>query len=296
LKKALVVIAIVLSSSPAFGEHPLVLQSDFGEKDGAVAAMRGVAVSVSSAIPLYDLTHEIPPFNIWEASFRLVQSAEYWPEGTVFVSVVDPGVGTNRKSVVLKTKTGHYVVTPDNGTLTLIAQKLGIAELREIDEAVNRLKNSEKSYTFHGRDVYAYTGARLAAGVITFEEVGRVLPPEVVSIPFQDAVFSNGEIRGNIPVQDVQFGNVWTNIGRDLFQKLNVETGTKLRVRIWNQDEIVLDDTIPYVNTFGGVEIGEPLIYLNSLNSVSLALNQGSFVEANGIGSGPDWSIQLTRN
>ncbi|MCH9004762.1 MAG: S-adenosyl-l-methionine hydroxide adenosyltransferase family protein [Proteobacteria bacterium] len=288
-------IAFVLSA-PAFGDHPLVLQSDFGEKDGAVAAMRGVAISVSPTIPLYDLTHEIPPFNIWEASFRLVQSAEYWPEGTVFVSVVDPGVGTNRKSVVLKTKTGHYVVTPDNGTLTFIAQKLGIAELREIDEAVNRLKNSEKSYTFHGRDVYAYTGARLAAGKITFEEVGRVLPPEVVSIPFQDAVFSNEEIRGNIPVQDVQFGNVWTNIGRELFQMLNVETGTKLRVRIRNQDEIVLDTSIPYVDTFGGVDIGEPLIYLNSLNSVSLALNQGSFAEAHGIGSGPDWSIQLTHD
>ena len=288
-------IAFVLSA-PAFGDHPLVLQSDFGEKDGAVAAMRGVAVSVSPTIPLYDLTHEIPPFNIWEASFRLVQSAEYWPEGTVFVSVVDPGVGTNRKSVVLKTKTGHYVVTPDNGTLTFIAQKLGIAELREIDEAVNRLKNSEKSYTFHGRDVYAYTGARLAAGKITFEEVGRVLPPEVVSIPFQDVVFSNEEIRGNIPVQDVQFGNVWTNIGREPFQMLNVETGTKLRVRIRNQDEIVLDTSIPYVDTFGGVDIGEPLIYLNSLNSVSLALNQGNFAEAHGIGSGPDWSIQLTHD
>ncbi len=296
MKKALIVVAIVLGSTPAFGDHPLVLQSDFGEKDGAVAAMRGVAVSVSPAIPLYDLTHEIPPFNIWEASFRLVQSAEYWPKGTVFVSVVDPGVGTNRKSVVLKTKTGHYVVTPDNGTLTLIAQQLGIAELREIDEAVNRLKNSEKSYTFHGRDVYAYTGARLAAGKITFEEVGRVLPPEVVSIPFQDAVFSNEEIRGNIPVQDVQFGNIWTNIGRELFQMLNVETGTKLRVRIRNQDEIVLDAFVPYVDTFGGVDIGEPLIYLNSLNSVSLALNQGSFAQAHGIGSGADWSIQLTRD
>lgn len=294
MKRTLILLALVLSGMPALGEHPLVLQSDFGEKDGAVAAMRGVAMSVSTAIPLYDLTHEIPPYNIWEASFRLVQSADYWPEGTVFVSVVDPGVGTDRKSVVLKTKSGHYVVTPDNGTLTLIARQLGIAELREIDEAVNRLRNSEESYTFHGRDVYAYTGARLAAGVITFEEVGRVLPPEVVSIPFQDAVFLDEEIRGNIPVQDIQYGNVWTNIGRELFQKLNVETGAELRVRIRNQEELVLDARIPYANTFGEVGIGEPLIYLNSLNDVSLALNQGSFTKAHGIGSGPDWSIQIT--
>ena len=159
MKKILVLIAVVLSA-PAFGEGPLVFQSDFGEKDGAVAAMRGVAVSVSPSLRLYDLTHQIPTFNIWEASLRLIQTVEYWPEGTVFVSVVDPGVGTNRKSVVLKTKTDHYIVTPDNGTLTFVAEQLGIAELREIDEAVNRLASSEESYTFHGRDVYAYTGAR----------------------------------------------------------------------------------------------------------------------------------------
>ncbi|MEO6540544.1 MAG: SAM-dependent chlorinase/fluorinase, partial [Ferruginibacter sp.] len=144
----------------------LVFQSDFGLKDGAVSAMKGVAMGVSPDLKLFDLTHEIPAYNIWEAAYRLEQTVVYWPAGTVFVSVVDPGVGTTRKSVVLKTKTGHFIVTPDNGTLTLIAASLGIAEIREIDEAVNRRKNSEKSYTFHGRDVYAYTGARLAAGKI----------------------------------------------------------------------------------------------------------------------------------
>ena len=142
--------------------RPLVFQTDFGLKDGAVSAMKGVAFTQSSAIPLYDLTHEIPAYSIWDAAYRLFQTVEYWPAGTVFVSVVDPGVGTDRDSVVLKTKTGHYIVTPDNGTLTLVADRLGIAEVRLIDEAVNRRKNSEKSYTFHGRDVYAFTGARLA--------------------------------------------------------------------------------------------------------------------------------------
>ena len=292
LNKVLIMFAFVLTA-PAFGESPLVLQSDFGEKDGAVAAMRGVAISVSPTIALYDLTHEIPTFNIWEASLRLIQTAEYWPAGTVFVSVVDPGVGTSRKSVVLKTKTGHYFVTPDNGTLTFVAQRMGIAELREIDEAVNRLKNSDASYTFHGRDVYAYTGARLAAGEITFEEVGRLLPAEVVSIPFQKAVFANNEIRGNIPILDIQFGNVWTNIDRETLQLLKLGKKTTLRVRINHGDETVFDDSLPYLDTFGAVEIGEPLVYLNSLNNVSLALNQGSFAATHGIGSGANWSIHI---
>jgi S-adenosylmethionine hydrolase len=292
LKTVWIVFALVLCT-PALGESPLVLQSDFGEKDGAVAAMRGVAISVSPTIALYDLTHEIPTFNIWEASLRLVQTAEYWPAGTVFVSVVDPGVGTSRKSVVLKTKSGHYIVTPDNGTLTFVAEQLGIAELREIDEAVNRLKNSDASYTFHGRDVYAYTGARLAAGKITFEEVGRLLPAEVVSIPFQEAIFANGEIRGNIPILDIQFGNVWTNIDRETLQKLKPGIGSTLRIRISHGDETVFDERLPYVDTFGAVEMGEPLVYLNSLNNVALALNQGSFSAAHEIGSGPEWSIHI---
>ena len=86
--------------------HPLVFQTDFGLKDGAVSAMKGVAFTQSAAIPLYDLTHEIPAYSIWDAAYRLFQTVEYWPSGTVFVSVVDPGVGTDRDSVVLKTKTG----------------------------------------------------------------------------------------------------------------------------------------------------------------------------------------------
>jgi S-adenosylmethionine hydrolase len=120
----------------------LVFQTDFGLRDGAVAAMKGVAFGVSKDLRLFDLTHEIPPYNIWEAAYRLNQTAQYWPMGTVFVSVVDPGVGSSRKSVVLKTKTGHFFVSPDNGSLTLVGESLGIDEVREIDETKNRLNHS----------------------------------------------------------------------------------------------------------------------------------------------------------
>jgi len=145
-------VLLVTNIAPAQNKI-VVFQSDFGLKDGAVAAMKGVAMDVSPELKLFDLTHEIPAYNIWEAAYRLEQTVSYWPAGTVFVSVVDPGVGTDRKSVVLKTKSGHFIVTPDNGTLTLIAESLGIETIRQINEAVNRRKGSEKSYTFHGRDV-----------------------------------------------------------------------------------------------------------------------------------------------
>ena len=148
--------------------NALVLQTDFGMADGAVSAMYGVALGVSPALRICDLTHEIPPYDVWEASYRLIQTIAYWPAGTVFVSVVDPGVGTDRRSVVARTAGGRYVVTPDNGTLTHVKRMMGIAEVRLIDETVNRLAGSAQSYTFYGRDVYAYTGARLAAGIIDF--------------------------------------------------------------------------------------------------------------------------------
>src|SRR5688500_4168414 len=133
-------------------EHALVLHTDFGLKDGAVGAMRGVAATVSLRIPIHDLSHENTPFDIWEAAYRLKQAAPYWPAGTAFVSVVDPGVGTDRKAVVLKPKSGHYFVGPDNGAFTLIAEDLGIEAVRVIDESKHRRRGSERSYTFHGRE------------------------------------------------------------------------------------------------------------------------------------------------
>ncbi|MBC7904244.1 MAG: SAM-dependent chlorinase/fluorinase, partial [Gemmatimonadaceae bacterium] len=188
---------------PASAQNGIVVfQTDFGLKDGAVSAMKGVAMGVSPALKLFDLSHEIPPYNIWEASYRLYQTADYWPKGTVFVSVVDPGVGTSRKSVVVQTKDGNFFVGPDNGSFTLIAETMGIKEVREIDETVNRRPGSGGSYTFHGRDVYVYTAARLAAGKIRFEQVGRLLSRKVEMIGYQKPSLENGTIKGNIPILD----------------------------------------------------------------------------------------------
>ena len=273
----------------------LVFQSDFGVKDAAVASMKGVAFGISPDLHIFDLTHEIPAYNIWEAAQRLMQTAPYWPAGTVFVSVVDPGVGTDRKSVVLKTTSGHFFVTPDNGTLTLVAEEMGIAEVREIDEAVNRLKNSEKSYTFHGRDVYAYTGARLAAGVISYEEVGGKLPPEVVSIAYQKPVYADGVLHGNIPILDIQYGNIWTNIDRNTFEAFELQFGEVAAVKILQNDALIWEGSVPYHASFGNVPVGDVLLYLNSLNNVSLAINQGNFAATHGIASGADWNIEITK-
>lgn len=274
--------------------YPLVYQTDFGLVDGAVSAMYGVAYSVNPALKIHDLTHDITPYNIWEASYRLIQTINYWPENTVFVSVVDPGVGSNRKSVVVKTNSGRYIVTPDNGTLTHVIRLEGIAEAREIDENVNRLPRSGESYTFHGRDVYAYTGARLAAGIIDFEGVGPALDAQdLVSLPIVEPVIEGNAVCGTIDVLDVRFGSLWTNIPRTLFLETGIHYGDRVSITIENDTRTVYRNIILFARSFADVYVGEALSYVNSLDCVAVAINQGSFARAYNIGTGNSWRIRI---
>ena len=273
---------------------PLVFQSDFGLVDGAVSAMYGVAYCVSPELKIHDLTHDITPYSIWEASYRLIQTISYWPEDTVFVSVVDPGVGTDRRSVVARTRSGKYVVTPDNGTLTHILRLDGVTEVRQIDEKVNRLPNSGESYTFHSRDVYAYTGARLAAGVISFQEVGPEITPEsLTQLPVVEPYLEGKAVCGTVDVLDVRFGSLWTNIPRELFLKTGAQYGDRLSITIENDTRTVYRNIILYAKSFADVYIGEALAYVNSLDCMAVAINQGSFARAYNIGTGNSWRIRM---
>lgn len=273
---------------------PLVFQTDFGVQDGAVSAMYGVAYTVDPMIRVFDLTHEIDPYNIWDASYRLIQSVAYWPEGTVFVSVVDPGVGSTRRSIVAKTNDGHYIVTPDNGTLTHIKRRIGICEARSIDETQNRLKGSQESYTFHGRDVYAYTGARLASGEIDFAAVGPALDPDtIVELPTVPPQKGENEVHGTIDVLDVRFGSLWTNIPRTLFLELGCKVGDTVEIIIENDTRKIYHNFMTYAHSFAEVRVGEVLLYVNSLDCMAVAINQGSFAKAYSIGTGNSWRITI---
>ncbi|MGN1344581.1 MAG: S-adenosyl-l-methionine hydroxide adenosyltransferase family protein [Traorella sp.] len=275
---------------------PLILQTDFGLADGAVSAMYGVAYSVCEDIKVFDLTHEIRPYDIWEASYRLIQTVNYWVEGSVFVSVVDPGVGSKRKSIVAKTKNGQYIVTPDNGTLTHLKRIVGIVEAREIDETKNRLANSHESYTFHGRDIYAYTGARLASGIIDFEGVGpKIDVDSIQELKTFPAKLINDIIYGTIDVLDIRFGSLWTNIPREMFKELHVDFGQRVEISIEHEHRIVYKNILVYAKSFADVSIGENLLYTNSLDRMALAINQGSFAKAYNVGTGTNWKISIRR-
>ena len=275
----------------------LVFQTDFTYLEGAVCAMYGVVKSVDRDLDIIDGTHQIPQYDTWSASYRLYQSMKFWPEGTVFVSVVDPGVGTKRKASVAKTADGYYVVTPDNGSLTHLAKMVGIVEIREIDETINRLKgkNTEAVSVFHGRDLFAYCAARLASGIITFQQVGESYPvDEIICHDIIIPEVKQGEINGIIEIEDPNFGNSWTNISLKQFLEAGFKYGDMVKAVITHGDEIVFDETIPFHKSFGFVSKGEPTLYNNELLNVAFALNQGSFMNKYKVTFGADWKVTFT--
>jgi S-adenosylmethionine hydrolase len=270
--------------------NAVVIQADFG---GAV--MPGVVFAVDKEIPIFTVQPLIELYNIDAAARNLVYTAPVWPAGTVFVSVVDPGVGTQRKSVVLKTKNGQFFVTPDNGTLSYVAKELGIEAVREIDEKINRRPGTEWSHTFHGRDVYAYTAGRLAAGVITFEQVGPLLAAKVVVLEMPKPVVQDGVATGMIDSSRGHLGNTTCLIDRHTFEQLGVKEGERVVVKIRKGDKVVWEEAVPYVRTFGDVPVGKNLLFINSSGFVAMAVNQGNFANAFAIDSGREWTLSVRK-
>lgn len=278
------------------GKACVVLQTDFGLNWGAVASMYGVCKQVDPQLEIFDLSHTIEQFNTLAASECLQYTVKYWPEGTVFVSVVDPGVGTARKACVAKTKNGYYIVTPDNGTLTHIKEMYGIEEVREIDETVNRYPGSEKVNVFHGRDLFAYCGARLAAGVITYEEVGEEYPVEEIVIhELSYGQYGDGWAEGEVGEALEQFGNISTNILNDDFEKTGIKEGDMVRICIKNGAEAVYDSPVLYHRSFGFAEIGDPVLFNGLASFMALGLNQRSFAAKYDIKGGDGWTIRIER-
>lgn len=272
----------------------LVFQTDFTYAEGAVSAMYGVVKSVDRELEIFDGTHQIPKYDTWSASYRLYQSLPFWPKGTIYVSVVDPGVGTGRRACVARTADGHVVVTPDNGSLTHVARNIGIVEVCEIDECVNRLPSTRGTAVFAGRDVFGYTAARLASGVICWEEVGPTYPVEEIvlhDIPEPQVVGT--QAHGIVEIVDPNFGNAWTTIGWNLLETAGLGFGSAASVCITHDNEVVFRDTVAVERAFGDVAQGEPVVYCNEVMNAAIALSQGSFIQAYGVGFGPSWHIAI---
>lgn len=276
----------------------LVFQTDFTYKEGAICAMYGVVKSVDRSLEIMDGSHELPQYDTWSASYRLYQSMKFWPEGTIFVSVVDPGVGTARHACVAKTADGYYIVTPDNGALTHIKKYVGITEVREIDETINRLKGkgTEGVAIFHGRDLFGYCAARLASGIITYEQVGATYPlDEIVTHPILEPTLSTNKIEGIFEINDPNFGNLWTNIPLSMMSEAGFNYGDMINVEIKHNGDTKFNQPVLFHKSFGMAKKGEPIIYNNELMKVSMAVSMGNFIEEYHCDFGSDWTVTFTK-
>ncbi|MBM6966755.1 SAM hydrolase/SAM-dependent halogenase family protein [Massilimicrobiota timonensis] len=274
----------------------IVWQTDFSLDWPFVATMKGVCKQVDASLECVDSTHTIEKFNVLEASQQLNYVEPFWPKGTVFVSVVDPGVGTPRKASVALLKDGNYVVTPDNGTLTHMYYNIGIEAIREIDETKNRYQGTESVSVFHGRDLFAYTAAKLASGQITFEEVGE-------SYSLDDIILLDYEyLKADVKSEDVQgivsnvsdpFGSIVFNVLTEDFNRVGYHEGDYIHVVLENEQGVYFDETVPYAKSFGFVDIGQPVIFNSSSNYISIGLNQGSFKDVYQVKAGLQWKVQF---
>ena len=256
--------------------HPtVVFMSDFGVANDAVAICKAVIVGIAPDARIMDITHQVTPYSIEEAARFLQGVTPYYPSGTVFLVVVDPGVGTTRKAIVVKTKKGQYFVLPDNGLITPVIDRDGLDSAREITNT-DWMIQAPISSTFHGRDIFSPVAAHLAAGG-DFSLVGPEIS-QLVRLNPKTAVIADNGIAGDLIGIDDPFGSLITDIPGDEFQKLAYRLGDKVPLLIDKKPV-----TLPYVKTFMEVPVGDPLLYLDSRGRVGIAVNQGSYSKQFGV-------------
>lgn len=275
----------------------IVMQTDFGFGGGC--AMRGTCLKVDPELEVFDGNHQIPKFNVASAARNLIMMVPYWPQGTVFVSVVDPGVGTSRRASVAKLKNGSYVVSPDNGSFSRLLAMPGIEEIRVIDETRNRLKGTEKTSIFHGRDLFAYCGAKLASGIISFEEVGEAYPvSEVVRLKADTYEVGPGFVSGYFFDWMSTFGNMETNIPIEAGEQAGFREGESLRVTVTEKEsgKVCFDDLAGFYPSFGWVPEGAPVVYNSSDGVLGVGLNKADFARTYGVGVGENWLVEIRKD
>lgn len=274
---ALLLLGSLLPAQQTAPKYPptVVFMTDFGTVDDSVALCKGVMYGITPNLRIVDLTHQVNPFSIVDGARFLFGATPYFPAGAVFVVVIDPGVGSARKPVVVKSKRGQFFVLPDNGLMTMVEDRDGIEGIREITNQ-DWMLGAKISSTFHGRDIFSPVGARLARGD-DWTQVGPELK-QLVRLNLKPAKVDDKGLSGEVIALDGPYGNLVTNIDADDFLKLGYQRGEKLRVTIAGREI-----EMPFVRTFSDVPLKQPLLFIDSRGRVSFAVNQGSFAATYGV-------------
>lgn len=284
---AVVVLLLAACRGAEPGPSPAILfLSDFGTRDGAVAACKGVMLAIAPAVRVVDLTHDVPVYDVEAAGEVLEQALPYYPTGTVAVAVVDPGVGSERRAIAVRTRSGHYLVGPDNGLFTLVMQTAGVDQAVELRNT-RYFRAAESSHTFHGRDLFAPVAAHLAAGV-PLDSLGPAVEP--VRRPIRAPYYTAGAVRGRVRYVEDPYGNVVTDIGTALLDSLGARVGDTLVVSIGARMH-----RLHWRRTFGEVPVGQPLALMHSRALLSFSINQGDFAARYGVSRGDSVSVRRAR-
>jgi S-adenosylmethionine hydrolase len=281
--RLLFVLALLLAfavSHPATGQEEhlkarptVVFMTDFGLIDDSVAICKGVMYAITSDLRIVDLTHQVTPYSILDGARFLYGATPYFSSATVFVAVVDPGVGSTRKAIVVKSKRGQYFVLPDNGLITLVDVRDEIQAAREIKNR-SWMIGAALSSTFHGRDIFSPVGAHLARGEDWTQVGPEIAVKDLVRLPLHPAKLDSNGLSGEVIATDGPYGNLLTNIGGEDFVKLGYEHGQDVRIKIGTTEM-----SLPFVRTFSDVPLKTPLLYTDSRGHLGLAVNQGNFAE-----------------
>lgn len=251
----------------------VVFMTDFGLTNDAVAICKGVMLSIAPDLRIVDLTHQVTPYSILDGARFLLGASPYYPAGTVFVTVIDPGVGSARKAVVVKSKRGQYFVLPDNGLITLVEDHDGLEGAREITNRSWMIGEAISS-TFHGRDIFSPVGAHLARGE-EWTQIGPELEVKsLVRLSIPVAKSDAKGISGEIIALDDPFGSLISNIEGKDFLQLGYARGDKVRITLGERQMV-----LRFAKTFSDVPIGEPLLYIDSRGHLGLAVNRRSFAQ-----------------
>lgn len=288
MKKLLILTLLILLLTSIVHAGPIVvLMTDFSLENEAVATCHGVILKINPEINIVDLCHNVTPYDILEGALML-RSSKSFPQGTVFVNVIDPGVGTERNSIAVKTKEGFYFIAPNNGLLTFVIKEQGLLEVYEIEPLkVNPLW--EKG-TFDGRDLYSPSGAILATSGGDLSSVGHPLDEsEIIYLEIKNVTLDKekSEITGTYVKRDKPYGNVWTNITEEDMENMGVKFGDILEIS-FDGKEIEL----PYVLSFGDTEDSKPLAYIGSSGTLAFAINQGNFADTYGLKTGMEIKVK----
>jgi len=241
------------------------LLTDWGETDYFVGACKGVMLTIEPDLNLVDITHGVTPFDIQEGANILLYAAREFPEGTVFLAIVDPGVGTERKPLLVVTQNDKYFIAPDNGILTLVINEMGVKKVYELKND-KYFRPGKISKDFHGRDIFSPVAAHIASG----DSVSELNSKDLVMFPIKKSKVENKTAIGYVVYLN-QYGNIIVNIIQDDFDALDIKLGDYVNVKIGDKTQKIKVGT-----TYGDVPEGDWVCFIACNDVLEIAINWGN--------------------